>query len=129
MILDKLGNGGIGCILSRRWLKVDLLIQRAVLLQQLNWVGRVYAGVGTIVYIHAHMDLVLPQPVFLRKLIARQQLELLASPGPPVEEISAPALRCNQHVIQTLAMCIAVEPRVLRNDAENRSGIQLVLIG
>src|SRR5580704_12211157 len=75
------------------------------------------------------MDLMSSQPVFLRKLIARQQLELLTSPRPSVEKIPAPALRRNQHVVQTLPVGVAVEPRVLRNRAENRPGIQLVPIG
>src|ERR1700722_17463668 len=99
MILDELGNGSIGWNLSRRRLKVDLLSERAVLLEELNWISRAHAEIRTIVHVDAYMDLVSPEPMFLRKLIAGQQLELLASPGPAVEEVSAPALRRNQHVI------------------------------
>src|SRR5260370_24186768 len=100
MILPEVGNGSSGWNLSPRRLKVDLLIQRAVLLNEVNRIGRAHAEIRTIVYVYAHMDLVSTQPVFLRELIAGQKLELLASPLPAAEEGSAPALRSHQHVIQ-----------------------------
>src|SRR4249920_1721542 len=129
MILDEFGNGRIGCNLRPRRLKVDLLILCAVLLDEVNRISRVHAEIRTIVDVYAYVNLVLPQPVFLRELISRQQLELLPSSGPPVEKVSAPTLRRNQHVIQTLPVSVAIEPRVLRNRAEDRSGIHLVFVG
>src|SRR5579859_3374126 len=79
--------------------------------------------------IHSNMDLMASQPVLFRKLICGQKLERLASSRPLIKEVSAPSLRRNQHVVQSLAVGIAVEPRVLRQHAENCAGIQLVLIG
>src|SRR5277367_2763280 len=74
------------------------------------------------------MEFMLSQELYLLELVAGQQLGRLASPRPAVKEIPAPAFGGNQHVIQTLAMRVAVKLRVLRDHAQNRAGIKLVFV-
>src|ERR1700676_4348404 len=81
------------------------------------------------IHIHADADLVLAQPVFRRELVARNKLQLLASARPAIEIISAESFRRNQHVVDTLAVSIAVEAGVLRDGAQDGARTELIFVG
>ena len=78
--------------------------------------------------IHAHVNFVAAEPVFLGKLVRGNQLKFLALCATTIEVIPALAFRSDEHIRRPLAMRIAVEPRVLRDGAEDCTGAKLVSV-
>ena len=128
MILDKLGDGRVRGVLGRPRQKRNPFRERPVLTKNPYRIRSADSRIRAMIEIHPHVDLVAAEPVFLCKLIRGDQLKFLAPARPLIEEIPAPAFRCDEHVRRSLAMRIAVKPGVLRNGAEDGAGVKLIPI-
>ena len=67
-------------------------------------------------------------PIFRRKLKGWDGLKLTCISMPGIEEVPAPSFGRNQHVSRTLAMSIAIEPRVSQARVQERPGSEVVEI-
>src|SRR5690242_21749401 len=85
--------------------------------------------VGAMAEIRADFQLVPTPPLFQRQLVDRQKLELIGSPHPGIEEVAAPPFGSDQHVFRSLAVRVAVKPRVAKRRTQQRAGMELVAIG
>jgi hypothetical protein len=79
--------------------------------------------------ISTHLQFVAAPRCFAGKFVDRQQLKLIGGPPPSVEKVAAPPFGGNQHVLWSLAVCVAVKTGVAKNRAQQRAGDELVAIG
>src|SRR5208283_5440703 len=128
MVLHEFGKNAVGGSLSGRATEIDRLCQVIIFPEDLNWTRSSRAEEATPVNICSHADLMRSEPLFLREFIIFDKLKLLASPGPHIEVIAAPALRCDEHVRDALPLGIAVKSRVLRYRGKNISGLEFISI-
>src|ERR1700751_1882191 len=75
------------------------------------------------------MQFMAAKPLFLSKLVGRDDLKLIALARPTIKIISAVAFRSDEHVGKSLTLRVPVKARVLGNGAEDGSGAELVALG
>src|ERR1700723_958894 len=122
MILDKFPNFS-GSAPKQTWaLKANFLGNSVVLPQQQDRTRCALSRVRPAGDIQTCFQRVAAMPGFVCKLERRPNLQLVAIPGPRVEEVAAPTFRSNQHVFGSLAVRVAVESCVAEDRVKESTG-------
>src|SRR3979490_2392253 len=128
MILDEFSDFS-GCSSELTCaLKYNFLINGTVLPQDLDGTRERVSRVRPARDIHADFECMAAMPRFVRKLQRRANLELVRIPGPRIEEVPAPTVRSNQHVLGSLTVRVAVESGVAKDRVQQSTGTQLVAV-
>ena len=81
-----------------------------------------------VIDVGAHSNLMFTVPVHLGELERGNGLELLATTRPLVEIVSAVSLRRDEHIFRALAVGVAIEAHVLRDDSKDCTGAELIFV-
>src|ERR1700739_1331971 len=112
MVLDKFSNFSRRSVEQPCVLKSNLLGDGAVLPQQQNRTRCAVSNVSPAREIQTDFQRVPAVPGFVRKLKRRPNLTLVGIPVPRIEEIAAPTVRGNQHVLGSLTVGVTVKSGV-----------------